>query len=511
MEKKGKSVLLISDNAIASGCRYLMSALKEKAIDCSMVIYKFDHESNLEHLVRLCRELDVSIIGVSIFSSRRIGFKNLLHSLKDELPHVKTVGGGPDVNSDYNYCIDWLDFVCLNDGELAFPNLCKALLDGRDVTAENLPNIYFKRGNELFKNSLLTEHDIDRYGFPYFSDADIYDIGLGSTKPHKDSSDKSYNVYASRGCPYKCSYCSNHLFSGNYPGKIYYRVRSVKNIIEEIRLARQNNPNIETIIFHDEQFGLNRIWFDEFISEYKKQVNLKYFVQMNPKDLSMDKARIMKQSGLQMMSFGMQSGSPRIRELYRRPETLDDVKNANEILHELRIPHFFDLIVDNPVEDIDDLGTTLLFLLNLKKPFVAKTFDLIHLPKTKLTDYLLENKLIDEKKIEGNYIYDKEINWRVKVTDTTMSFDQQYVVALIHLAGNALIPNSAIRYIYARRNNMPFSFKKKLIGLTLSNAYYHRISMLNYIMGLITEGRIVFLVKKVLSKIGKILGEKYAK
>jgi len=66
---------------------------------------------------------------------------------------------------------------------------------------------------------------------------------------HNDFETSSYNVYASRGCPYKCSYCANHVFASNYPGKKYYRVRSVDNVINEITDIKGKNPKLNFIAF----------------------------------------------------------------------------------------------------------------------------------------------------------------------------------------------------------------------------------------------------------------------
>jgi len=124
---------------------------------------------------------------------------------------------------------------------------------------------------------------------------------------------------------------------------------------------------------------------------------------MNPKDISKEKILKLKDCGLVFSSFGLQSASTKIRNIYDRPESLEDIRSANLILNELHIPQFFDLIVDSPYEDKKDLAETLFFLLSLKKPFVAKTFDLAHLPDTKLTKMLLQHKLIQENEVEGNY------------------------------------------------------------------------------------------------------------
>ena len=64
-----------------------------------------------------------------------------------------------------------------------------------------IPNIWWKNGGKIFKNKprLLIE-DLDSLPFP---DKDIFDY----IPPER------YQLFASRGCPYVCSYCFNHSYT----------------------------------------------------------------------------------------------------------------------------------------------------------------------------------------------------------------------------------------------------------------------------------------------------------
>jgi radical SAM superfamily enzyme YgiQ (UPF0313 family) len=145
------------------------------------------------------RELNVGVVGISLFSTRRLEFKAISEQVRKEIPDAAIVCGGPDVNSNYLNVIDWVDYVCLFDGEVAFLDLCNELLKNTHRKDIRVPNIFYKMGDEIIQNHLQTESNLDKYNFPYFSDENIFVITSGQILPHKDSLQNIYNVYASRG------------------------------------------------------------------------------------------------------------------------------------------------------------------------------------------------------------------------------------------------------------------------------------------------------------------------
>lgn len=499
----GKSVVLLSDNVMASGNRYLMSALIAESIPTNLLIYKFDHSGNKEALFRFINEWNTRVVGISLFSTRRIEFQRLSEEIKERFPGVAIVCGGPDVNSNPLNAVRWADYVCLFDGEKAFPRLCKELMAHKAGVEVRIPNIIYKSGSEIVRNDLCIEPDLDTYEFPYFDDANIFQISSGSILPYKDSLQSVYNVYASRGCLYKCSYCANHVFTRNFPGDKYYRFRSVDDIIEEILSVLPRMPRIKSLTFTDEQFGINMKWFDEFISKYKKHISLPFFVQMNPVTISREKIKKLKDIGLVLMSFGVQSGSERIRKLYCRPENLESIRKANRIMHDLKVTHFFDLIVDNPYETSQDIEATLKFLLTLKKPFFAKTFDLVHLPHTELTELLLKEKKITRDQVEGNFLWGNSAEWRVTEKNIGLSLGDKYLVALIHMTGNFLLPNFFIKFLLAARKYLPWSVKTAMVKAVLSNKFYKIQLTVNTVFSLTRDKGLAFIISKIIKVLMK--------
>jgi radical SAM superfamily enzyme YgiQ (UPF0313 family) len=111
--------------------------------------------------------------------------------------------------------------------------------------------------------------------------------------------------------------------------------------------------------------------------------------------------------------MGIQTGSQRVRnELFLRPVPDAKLISASQIMSDLKITPFYDIIVDNPFETSEDKKNGLDLLLKIKRPYYMHMFSLTHFPNTALTKKALEAKLITEDQVEGR---------------ATACFDQFYV------------------------------------------------------------------------------------
>jgi len=141
-----------------------MSSLTAKSIPANMVIYNFEYDNNIEILLKTIKRLNVKIVGFSLFSTRRLEFKNICKRIKEEFHDIAVVCGGPDVNTNYLNVINWADYVCLFDGEDAFPDLCTELLQNKKKRRVKIPNIFYKSGDEIVKNQIQIETNVDTHG-----------------------------------------------------------------------------------------------------------------------------------------------------------------------------------------------------------------------------------------------------------------------------------------------------------------------------------------------------------
>jgi radical SAM superfamily enzyme YgiQ (UPF0313 family) len=220
-------------------------------------------------------------------------------------------------------------------------------------------------------------------------------------------------LLTSRGCPYSCFFCVENKFHDIFKGLgKYVRRRSVDSVIKEAQwnLNKPNNKR-DNIFFIDEVFGSNPTWIDEFESRYKKEVGLPFFCEYHPKTL---KSRVLKKlvnAGIEVINFGLQTGSDYIRnEIYERPGTNEEVLSLVNEINEYGVKIIYDLILDSDFETEETLKECITLLLKLPKPLYFNTYSLQHFP-----DYALTKKAI-----KAGHITEEELgDWPTMMRRTT--------------------------------------------------------------------------------------------
>ena len=126
---------------------------------------------------------------------------------------------------------------------------------------------------------------------------------------------------------------------------------------------------------------------------------------------------MLKDAGLERVEIGIQSGSERVRKkIFQRPVLDESLIDTSQIMSDLKIVPFYDIIVDNPFETPEDKKKGLDLFLKISRPFYMHMFSLTYFPHTVLTRKALEANLISEDQVEGH---------------ATKGFDQFYV-SLMH-------------------------------------------------------------------------------
>ncbi len=190
-----------------------------------------------------------------------------------------------------------------------------------------------------------------------------------------------YIVCASRGCPYRCAFCSKI-----YPvGERKYRVRSVDNVIDEIRELRRRYK-IRHVKFQDDAFGAKRSWLTEFC---EKMIASDLRVQWNcssiPTCYRRDDAKIfklMKKAGCTSLHFGLQSTQPDMLEaIDRRPEETEILMAVIPAMRRAGLYSLVDLIVGLPGETHETIEKHVRYVSKLPAHMV-QVFPLQILPHT---------------------------------------------------------------------------------------------------------------------------------
>jgi radical SAM superfamily enzyme YgiQ (UPF0313 family) len=316
---------------------------------------------------------------------------------KYELP-VICGGVHPTIAPEGAIACEYIDMICIGEGEGALVELCDCLSSGREIYG--IQNLWLKRGGEIVKNPIrpLIE-DLDNLPYP--------DRELFNYESLEEMSERRFTVMASRGCPYSCSYCCNHIIREKYPNKKdYVRFRSAENVITEIENGLRNYPDIERIIFHDDIFFLNQSWFEEFVALYKKRINLPFVCNSRANLMTKEVVLKLKEAGCIQVGMGIESGNEVIRtKVLNRNITQTQIISAFNDCKNAGLRTYAFNMVGLPMENKEGVLETV--KLNARvRPSKIQTSIFYPYPFTQLYNLCLEKGYLRNGKIVDDYFKD---------------------------------------------------------------------------------------------------------
>jgi len=289
------------------------------------------------------------IIGMSIVTNNFQYFRAFGKKLKDVM-NVPIIVGGIHPTSVPEEVIkeDWVDMICIGDGEEAMVELIEKLESKVDIS--HIQNLWVKDKNgNVNKNSLRPlVKDLDKHPFPDRSIYAQYGV-LG----------KRIRFMTARGCPHNCSFCVNSFRKNLYPEEHYLRKRSVQNVISELELLKkQYSP--KGIRFEDDVFVLDKKWFNEFKAEYINKVSLPFHCYITPTGVSDEIVKSLKECGCESIAMGIQSGNETLRSnIMNRHYSNEKVIMAAEIIKKHGLRLYAEYMFGFPEETPENMMETL--------------------------------------------------------------------------------------------------------------------------------------------------------
>ena len=140
------------------------------------------------------------------------------------------------------------------------------------------------------------------------------------------------------GCPYHCTYCINHFYHNLYDNKYIMRRYGIERIINELKLLKENY-NLTFIKFHDEDFLMRPLDnLRELSQAYKQEIGIPFVIETNPRSVTEEKVKILKEMNCVSASLAIETGNPRLRrEVLKRVDTEEDIISAFSLLKEADI------------------------------------------------------------------------------------------------------------------------------------------------------------------------------
>jgi radical SAM superfamily enzyme YgiQ (UPF0313 family) len=247
----------------------------------------------------------------------------LLAKLAKISPTVKIALSGPDINIRQPEFLAKHTFIkYVFDGEYEFTllDLVTSLKEGKDL--KNIPGLIYRKSGKIMINPVRLLADLDKLPWPLRQ-------GLPMDRYNDTPGDMpipSAQIYASRGCPYRCKFClwPQVMYHGNR-----YRTRNVKDVVDEMEYLVKE-MHFKSIYFDDDTFNVGKERMLKLSQEIKsRKLNTPWAIMARADLMDQEILREMKDAGLFAVKYGVESAS---QEQLDRIDKNMDLRKTEEII-----------------------------------------------------------------------------------------------------------------------------------------------------------------------------------
>ncbi|MBF0131592.1 MAG: B12-binding domain-containing radical SAM protein [Magnetococcales bacterium] len=291
------------------------------------------------------------VVGFSLLTPFYVKLRRIIRAVKELAPEVVVVAGGPHptlvpAGTLENHDID---FIFVGEADFSLPNFLRLLENEglekvRSLPKEAMPGVWNRFGEEIRDRGYGPfRGNLDEVPFP---EKDAYYLRNPSLR-------LLYTATCSRGCVFSCTYCNSSTLRKIYKeecGERYFRVRSVGNVIEELRQAKERyRPKY--VMFLDNLFAPQISWLRKFAEEYPREVGLPFFCETNPMSHTRESLELIAKAGCVLLQFGFQSANEEVRRtILGRRESNDRIRELVVAARELGMFVCVDHIANLPGE-----------------------------------------------------------------------------------------------------------------------------------------------------------------
>jgi len=351
-----------------------------------------------EEFIQFLREAAPDLIGFSVVTNQW-GYTRTLARWAREAVSVPLVIGGIHATVAAREILETglFDYVFRGECEEAFLEFVEKFQRGEDL--HDLSNLGLVYRGSVRINPLRP--------LPDLTALPPKDYGIFNFQEMIDAKGGWVGLMGSRGCPFSCTYCFNHLMVQQYRKDLgcgfrdlgYIRHFRVDQIIAEIQSLTASYRNIRMFIFDDDLFTFRKGFVKDFCREYKRVSDIPFVVNAHVGFFDQDRARFLADANCRIVKFGVESGSERIRRRIMNRHTSNE-----KILSSIRIARDFGLhasiflMIGLPFETREDVMETVR-LMAVAKPGRFRWSFFFPFPGTRAHELSLQGGYIDLEKM----------------------------------------------------------------------------------------------------------------
>ncbi|MCK9418609.1 MAG: B12-binding domain-containing radical SAM protein [Nitrospirae bacterium] len=348
-----------------------------------------------EMIVREVVNYQPDLVGISsMFTINSKGVHDTAGLIKKTAREIPIIIGGAHASAFPHWVLkdDNVSAVVKGEGEKTLLAIAdrivnkKSFLDLDGVVFRNVDGIVENRAREYIA-------DLDTIPFPA---RDLLDMNVYFNEKYNYSHSMSpprTTIVSSRGCPYRCTFCSIHSL-----WRHTYRMRSAQNVADEIEHLK-NEYRVREVAFFDDNLTVSKKRMiaicDEIVG---RKLDIHWCTPNGIAIWTLDKEVLskMRESGCYKLTFGIETASPNTQKFIRKEHI--DLNKSKELIrycNEIGIWTHSTFIIGFPYETEADIMKTIDYAVSCGVD-MATFFIATPYPGTEMYDiYKKENLLPD--------------------------------------------------------------------------------------------------------------------
>jgi radical SAM superfamily enzyme YgiQ (UPF0313 family) len=323
-------------------------------------------DANLENLseeqvVKRIESMRPDVIAISAMTLiYKKGVHRSFELIKAVSKDIITVIGGiyPTMSPEIVMKDSNIDYIICGEGEKRLVDLLKAIDGGSGF--DKIDGLIYKNKGEANWNinprrSLV--EDLDALPFPNYK---MFDMDKYTNYKHKFTHNFMVRQFpfaetmTSRGCPYRCIFCSSNRIYGD---KIRYR--SAENVLAEIDMLVKEYGTRE-MIFVDDSFIQSKPRALQIMKGIKDRGEGLLWKPIHFSGFLVDDELLetLRDTGCYRMSIPIESGCVKTLKLMRKPTNLDKLKKVIERIRAFGFEVISNFVIGFPGETMDDIRET---------------------------------------------------------------------------------------------------------------------------------------------------------
>ena len=363
------------------GLAYILGAIKNKdliikAIDAisekpfmkdakkfsnKNLILGLDNDEILEQTKNFKPEI---VLITSMFSPDWLILRDLINKLKEKFPNCIIIGGGEHFSAMPEFCLNEskIDCVVTGEGEETIKEIIDKILEGNFWTSE-IKGTYKRSGKTILNSGprerLRCLKNMPWPAWEFFNVNKMLDNGLGNTSNQKNNI-RPMPLNATRGCPYKCTFCSNPQMWGKL-----WRARPAEDVVDEIRYLNKNY-GANHFDFTDLTLAVKKQWLIDFCKQMiKAKMDITWGLPSGTRSEVLDFPilKLLSDAGLNDIDYAPESGSKKILAIMKKQITIENLLSSIKSAKQVGLRIKVNLILGYPEETRKDVMDTLWFAI----------------------------------------------------------------------------------------------------------------------------------------------------